>query len=64
MAGKIKRVENSLRSPVIYFFFQTEELIIENIAEAPLHIDGEPEETLKHLSIKVLPHHFRLIHPF
>jgi diacylglycerol kinase (ATP) len=62
MAGKIKRVENSLRSPVIYF--QTEELIIENMAEAPLHIDGEPRETLKHLAIKVLPHHFRLIHPF
>jgi diacylglycerol kinase (ATP) len=62
MAGKIKRVENSLRSPVIYF--QTEELIIENTAEAPLHIDGEPRETLKHLAIKVLPHYFRLIHPF
>lgn len=62
MAGKIKRVENSLRSPVIYF--QTEQLTIENSGEAPLHIDGEPRETLKHLSIKVLPHHFRLIHPF
>lgn len=62
MAGKIKRVENSLRSPVIYF--QTEQLTIENAGEAPLHIDGEPRETLKHLSIKVLPHHFRLIHPF
>jgi len=62
MAGKIKRVENSLRSPVIYF--QTEELVIENTAEAPLHIDGEPRETLKSLSIKVLPHYFRLIHPF
>lgn len=62
IAGKIKRVENSLRSPVIYF--QTEQLVIENSAEAPLHIDGEPRATLKHLSIKVLPHHFRLIHPF
>lgn len=62
MAGKIRRVETSLQSPVIYF--QTEELIIENTAEAPLHIDGEPRATLKQLSIKVLPHHFRLIHPF
>lgn len=61
IAGKIKKVENSLRSPVIYF--QTDNLVIENIAEAPLHIDGEPRDSLKHLSIRVLPHHFKLIHP-
>lgn len=61
IAGKIKKVENSLRSPVIYF--QTDNLVIENIAEAPLHIDGEPRDSLKSLSIRVLPHHFKLIHP-
>lgn len=61
LMGKIKNVENSLRSPVIYF--QTDQLKIENIAEAPLHIDGEPRETIKNLSIRVLPHFFKLIHP-
>lgn len=61
IAGKIKKVENSLRSPVIYF--QTDNLVIENIAEAPLHIDGEPRDSLKNLSIRILPHHFKLIHP-
>ncbi|HVK48566.1 MAG TPA: YegS/Rv2252/BmrU family lipid kinase [Pseudobacter sp.] len=61
IAGKIKKVENSLRSPVIYF--QTDNLVIENIAEAPLHIDGEPRESIKNLAIRILPHHFKLIHP-
>ena len=60
LAGKLKRIENSLRSPVIYF--QTPELIIENPCSAPMHIDGEPCDTLKHLTIKVLPRYFRLIH--
>ena len=61
LAGKIKKVENSLRSPVIYF--QTDNLVIENIAEAPLHIDGEPRESIRNLAIRILPHHFKLIHP-
>ncbi|NML19807.1 YegS/Rv2252/BmrU family lipid kinase [Pseudoflavitalea sp. G-6-1-2] len=61
LAGKLKNVENSLRSPVIYF--QTDHLSIVNLAEAPLHIDGEPRESIRNLSIRVLPHFFKLIHP-
>lgn len=60
LAGKLKRIENSLNSPVIYF--QTDELTISNVGQAPMHIDGEPRETPKQLHIKVLPKFFPLIH--
>lgn len=60
LAGKLRRIENSLRSPVIYF--QTTELSISNIGNAPMHIDGEPRETPTRLHIKVLPQYFKLIH--
>lgn len=60
LTGRIRRIENSMNSPVIYF--QTDELTISNPAEAPIHIDGEPWECHRHLHIKVLPHYFKLIH--
>lgn len=60
LAGKLRRIENSLRSPVIYF--QTAELTISNLGDAPMHIDGEPRDTIPHLHIKVLPEFFNLIH--
>jgi diacylglycerol kinase (ATP) len=59
LAGQLKKIENSLRSPVIYF--QTEELKIRNILNAPMHIDGEPCESPDDLSIKVIPSFFNLI---
>jgi diacylglycerol kinase (ATP) len=60
-SGKIKTIENSLELPVIYF--QTDKLLIENPNEAPVHIDGEPRETIARLDVKVLPHYFNLIQP-
>jgi diacylglycerol kinase (ATP) len=60
LAGRIRRIENSMSSPVIYF--QTTELFISNPAEAPIHIDGEPWECHRQLHIKVLPQYFKLIH--
>jgi YegS/Rv2252/BmrU family lipid kinase len=60
LAGKIRRIENSMNSPVIYF--QTNELTIQNPAEAPIHIDGEPWQCQRQLIIKVLPKFFKLIH--
>jgi diacylglycerol kinase (ATP) len=60
LTGRIRRIENSMNSPVIYF--QTEELFISNPAEAPIHIDGEPWECQRQLHIKVLPRYFKLIH--
>lgn len=60
LAGRIRRIENSMNSPVIYF--QTSELFISNPAEAPIHIDGEPWACQRQLHIKVLPRFFKLIH--
>lgn len=59
LAGRLQKVENSLNSPVIYF--QTDEITIKNIDDAPMHIDGEPRESMKTLKIKVLPKYFRLL---
>jgi YegS/Rv2252/BmrU family lipid kinase len=60
LAGRIRRIENSMNSPVIYF--QTAELFISNPAEAPIHIDGEPWVCQRQLHIRVLPGYFKLIH--
>src|SRR5258706_5652292 len=48
-AGKLGKIENSLKLPVIYF--QTKELTIKNCNDAPLHIDGNPSETPGELKI-------------
>ncbi|HEX2684434.1 MAG TPA: diacylglycerol kinase family protein, partial [Ferruginibacter sp.] len=61
LTGKTKKIENSLEMPVIYF--QTNALTIENPEQAPLHIDGEPRESIAELNIKVLPQYFNLIQP-
>ncbi len=42
-------------------YFQTEELTIGNPTMAPLHIDGETVTTANSLTIKILPHFFKLI---
>jgi YegS/Rv2252/BmrU family lipid kinase len=60
LVGKLRHIENSLRAPVIYF--QTSELIVTNIGNAPMHIDGEPRATIPKLNIRVLPEFFNLIH--
>ena len=62
LAGKLEKMETSLRLPVIYF--QTKQLSIENTSLAPMHIDGEPSETYQKLKVKILPKCFNLIHPF
>ena len=61
LAGKLQKMETSLKLPVIYF--QTEQLAIENKNLAPMHIDGDPFETPEKLMIKILPKCFRLIQP-
>ena len=61
-AGKLEKMENSLKLPVIYF--QTKQLSIENTSMAPMHIDGDPSETHQKLKIKIIPKCFNLIHPF
>jgi YegS/Rv2252/BmrU family lipid kinase len=61
LAGKLQKMETSLKLPVIYF--QTTQLSIENNGLAPMHIDGDPSETPEKLKIKIVPQCFRLIQP-
>ncbi|MEO5595208.1 MAG: YegS/Rv2252/BmrU family lipid kinase [Chitinophagaceae bacterium] len=49
------------KSGIIYL--QADKLTIQNTDDAPLHIDGEPRETAKHFTIRVIPHCFKLIQP-
>jgi diacylglycerol kinase (ATP) len=44
-------------------YFQTDALLIDNPASAPMHIDGDPSESFEKLSISVVPKCFRLIYP-
>ncbi len=60
-AGKLQTVETSLDLPVIYF--QTKKIVIKNIGNAPLHIDGDPAETPEELRIEIRKKCFRLIQP-
>ena len=60
-AGKLRNTESSLDQPIVYF--QTEKIKIENIHNAPMHIDGDPAETSDQISIEVKKKCFQLIHP-
>jgi diacylglycerol kinase (ATP) len=61
LAGKLNKVESSLKNPIIYF--QTSELIITNTDNAPMHIDGDPAETPEKLVVTVKKKCFKLIQP-
>ena len=61
LAGKLIKMESSLKQPVIYF--QTEQINILNPADAPMHIDGDPAETAAKVEIRILKNCFRLIQP-
>ena len=61
MSGKIQTLskKNIDKNNIIYF--QTDRIKIENPGLAPLHIDGDPSETSRHLSIEILPSAYKLI---
>ncbi|MBI3137159.1 MAG: YegS/Rv2252/BmrU family lipid kinase [Sphingobacteriales bacterium] len=61
LAGKLDKVESSLKHPIIYF--QTEKIEIKNSAGAPMHIDGDPVESAEEIRIQILKNCFRLIQP-
>jgi diacylglycerol kinase family enzyme len=61
LTGKLNKVENSLKNPIIYF--QTSELVITNKHNAPMHIDGDPAETPEKLVVQVKKKCFKLIQP-
>jgi diacylglycerol kinase (ATP) len=43
------------------FYFQTEKLVIRNLSQAPLHIDGDPAQTPDEIIVEVKKKCFRLI---
>ena len=58
---KVQRVEIiDEKSSLIYF--QTESLHITNVNDAPMHIDGDPVESIHELEFKILHDSFWLIH--
>ena len=58
---KLQTTEIIENKAVIYF--QTDSLTISNLSEAPIHIDGDPAETVDELKIVIKKKCFRLIQP-
>lgn len=44
-------------------YFQTTEIKIENLQSAPMHIDGDPVETVNKINVQILKDSFQLIYP-
>ena len=61
LTGKVRDIKSSLDHPVIYF--QTDKIKIENVDEAPMHIDGDPAENPAMIEIEIKKKCFRLIQP-
>jgi len=60
--NRISALHNaSNRKGIVYF--QIKELVIKNLDNAPLHIDGEPQPLTEEINIKTLPDAFRLLQP-
>jgi diacylglycerol kinase (ATP) len=57
--GKI----NTVNEKDLLIYFQTNQVKIRNLQNAPLHIDGDPVETASELDIKMIPGCFKLIFP-
>ena len=61
--GKIQPCSELFKKDKGVYYFQTDHIIIQNPALAPLHIDGEPAETKDRIEISILPNAFKLIQP-
>jgi YegS/Rv2252/BmrU family lipid kinase len=61
--GKIQSCPQVFEKDKGVYYFQTEQIIIQNPSLAPLHIDGEPAETQSDIEIRILPNAFKLIQP-
>lgn len=59
--GKIKEYNERTFHKIDVLYFQTDKLIIHNLHEAPLHIDGDPSHTSKKFIIEIIPAAFKLI---
>lgn len=64
LRGKNKPVTGTIdigKKRILYF--QAVQLVIKNVSQAPLHIDGDPAETPDEVQVKVMKECFRLIQP-
>lgn len=61
-ANKFSELHNLSNNKNIVYF-QTNEMVIINKNNAPLHIDGEPQPYTEKIDIKILPNAFRLLQP-
>ena len=63
LAGKTGNVNEKSVHQKNILYFQTNKIKIINPHLAPLHIDGDPAQTVKEFSIEILPSAYRLIQP-
>jgi diacylglycerol kinase family enzyme len=61
--GKINEHDEKTFHEKDVLYFQTPQLIIHNLDQAPLHVDGDPAHTSKKLVVKIIPDAFKLIQP-
>ena len=59
--NRVENVHSLKKSGIIYL--QADKLTIKNTDAAPLHVDGEPRETAKQFTIRIIPGCFKLIQP-
>jgi YegS/Rv2252/BmrU family lipid kinase len=60
--NQLQKTENVNKDTSV-IYFQTNAIEISNPSLAPLHIDGEPVESVKKIEIKIQPKSFQLIYP-
>ena len=63
LAGKLMEHNEKTFHEKDVLYFQTNQIIIHNLALAPLHVDGDPAVTAKKFVIKIIPDAFKLIQP-
>ena len=63
LLGKTKSVHSKHFHKSNILYFQTDKIKIHNPKFAPLHMDGDPAETVKDFSIEILPAAYKLIQP-
>lgn len=61
--GKIKEYDEKTFHKIEVLYFQTDKLMIYNLDEAPLHIDGDPSRTTKRFVVEIIKDAFKLIQP-
>ncbi len=62
-SGEVKQHEEKTFHEKDILYFQTNKLIINNLMNAPLHIDGDPVNTHKKFLVEIIPGAFKLIQP-